>query len=136
MEEAVDRYSNLMYVQGWTTQNLADSQAGNHMLGDAPSAFPQVLKVERKIDILFIDSWHNYEYAREDWETYKILLNNPALVICDDIQAGGGPENPISGMLQFWNELPEPKFLNSNLHPGTNLGFIKVSTTTPSRLGE
>jgi hypothetical protein len=62
----------------------------------------------------------------DDFETYKSLLSSPALVICDDIQDGGGPESPIQGMMQFWGEMPEPKFLNSNLHPGTNMGFVKV----------
>ncbi len=125
MQAAADRYPNLMYVQGWTTDAEAQAQAGHHALGDAPSAY-QAVKAERKIDILFIDSWHVYEHAALDWAAYQPLLNSPALVICDDIQDGGGPESPISGMMQFWNELPEPKFLNANLHPGTNIGFVKV----------
>jgi predicted O-methyltransferase YrrM len=126
--EAQDNFPNLIYYQGWTTDNLAALQIGKHARGDVGSAYQgivsQTVYYERGIDILFIDSWHCYEYAKLDFETYKPLLSSPALVICDDIQAGGGPESPIQGMLEFWDELPEPKFLNSNLHPGTNLGFV------------
>jgi predicted O-methyltransferase YrrM len=126
--EAQEIFLNLVYYQGWTTDNIAASQKGKHVK-DVGSVYDKILRhtlyYERGIDILFVDSWHHYEYAREDWETYRPLLSNPALVICDDIQDGGGPESPIQGMMQFWDEMPEPKFLNANLHPGTNMGFVK-----------
>lgn len=128
--EAQDNFNNLIYYQGWTTDNIAAQQRGKHHRGDIESAYPKIAHyIERngqKIDILFIDSWHCYEYAKEDFEIYRPLLNSPALVICDDIQDGGGPESPIQGMMQFWEELPEPKFLNANLHPGTNMGFVVI----------
>jgi len=126
--QAQDYYQNILYYRGWTTPNLAALQKGKHYLGDVGDAYQRVVDFiehyNQKIDILFIDSWHCYEYAKEDFETYKPFLASPALVICDDIQAGGGPESPIQGMMQFWEEMPDPKFLNSNLHPGTNLGFV------------
>lgn len=126
MLDADVNYRNLIYIQGWTTNEEAEAQKGHHALGDVGSAYGYILQWPSKIDILFIDSWHVYDHARLDWAAYEPLLNSPALVICDDIQAGGGPESPISGMLDFWNELSEPKFLNSTLHPGTNMGFLKV----------
>lgn len=128
--EAQDVFPNLIYYQGWTSPQLAASQKGHHARGDVGDVYQKIVDhttyYNRGIDILFIDSWHCYEYAKLDFETYKPLLSSPALVICDDIQAGGGPESPIQGMLEFWNELPGPKFLNANLHPGTNLGFVKI----------
>lgn len=126
--EAQDNFTNIIYYQGWTTPALAEEQKGKHHRGDVESAYQRVLDywTHHGIDILFIDSWYCYEYAKADFETYRPFLNNPALVICDDIQAGGGPESPIQGMMKFWEEMPEPKFLNSNLHPGTNLGFVEV----------
>jgi predicted O-methyltransferase YrrM len=128
--EAQDGFSNLVYYQGWSTPALAEINKGQHFRGDAESAYQKIVDTlenyQQKIDILFIDSWHCYEYAKLDYEAYSPHLNSPALIICDDIQAGGGPESPIQGMLDFWEELPEPKFLNANLHPGTNLGFVKV----------
>jgi predicted O-methyltransferase YrrM len=130
MIEATRQYKNMFYEHGWTTPEAAEREKGNHAHGDAPSAYERLSKYfednRLKIDILFIDSWHTYENAMLDWRYYRPLLNSPALVICDDIQEGGGPESPISGMLDFWDKLPEPKFLNENLHPGTNMGFLKT----------
>jgi predicted O-methyltransferase YrrM len=128
MLQACDYFSNIKYIQGWTNPELAASQFGQHALGNAPDAYSKVKELNKKIDILFIDSWHTYSNAKIDWETYKLLLNNSALVICDDIQDGGDEHSPISGMMRFWDEMPEPKFLNSNLHPGTQMGFIKYET--------
>lgn len=134
--EAQDFFRNLIYYQGWTTPNLAALQKGKHQLGNVGSVYQNIenctLLLLQGIDILFIDSWHCYKYAKADFEMYRPLLSSPALVICDDIQDGGGPESPIQGMMQFWDEMPEPKFLNSNLHPGKTesgkkkyMGFLK-----------
>jgi predicted O-methyltransferase YrrM len=127
MLQVCERYKNVVYIQGWTNPHLAEQQFGKHALGNAPDALSQVTELDKKIDILFIDSWHTYDNAMLDWRCYRPLLNNPALVICDDIQDGEQEHAPISGMLRFWEELPEPKFLNGNLHPGTNMGFIYVA---------
>ena len=130
MLEACQRYPNIKYFQGWTTDTLATENRGKHSLGDAGSAYQDVmayiLEERTSIDILFIDSWHVYEYASADWIAYSPLLSETALVICDDILDEGAPGSPISGMRRFWDELPEPKFLNTNLHPGSRMGFVKV----------
>ncbi len=124
MLEAEAKYDNLHYIQGWTNDNLAYREKGNHTLGNAPSAIPLVLKLGKSIsvegiDILFIDSWHKYQEAMMDWNTYEPLLNSPSLVICDDIHPA------FSGMLLFWNGLKGEKFLNDTLHPGYPVGFLK-----------
>ncbi len=130
MMNCVREIENFLYFQGWTTPRLAKENVGEHALGNVDSVYEDVeiyiQKSTDKIGILFIDSWHNYKYAKMDWEAYLPLMSSPGLIICDDIQDGEGEHDPISGMLRFWEELPEPKFLNSNLHPGTNLGFVKV----------
>ena len=124
MIEVVDLFSNLTYHQGWSNPEAFEREKGHHHYdGDACNALEFI---NQKIDILYIDSWHTYDNAMLDWKYYRPLLNSPALVICDDIQNGEVAGSPISGMLRFWDEMPEPKFLNSNLHPGTNMGFIKV----------
>jgi len=117
MLEAEEKYSNLHYIQGWTNGELAKREYGNHALGNAEDAFPKVVGINKKIDILFIDSWHQHKEAMMDWKLYSFLLASPALVICDDI---------INlEMLRFWNELPEPKFLEAAAHPGYPMGFLK-----------
>lgn len=128
MEQAAALYPNLTYLRGWTTDAEAEAQAGHHALGDAPSAYPKVTGIGRKIDILFIDSWHVYEHAKLDWKAYSPLLSDGALVICDDITDEDRPGFAITGMQKFWDELPECKFLDGdNLHPGTKMGFLKYS---------
>ncbi len=130
LECCTEERANLIYYQGWTTQQTADKNKGKHALGDRGSVYDKVVThvnhYNKKIDILFIDAWHHYEYAMLDWEAYRPLLNSPALVLCDDIIDGVNPLDPICGMIEFWNQMPEPKFLNSNLHPQSNLGFVKV----------
>lgn len=106
-EEAANQYSNLVYLQGWTWDMRQTVE--NYGVD---------------IDILFIDSWHQYEYARRDWDDYSPLLSNPSLVICDDLIGGYGPV--IGGMLDFWNELPGEKFLENRIHIGYPMGFIKL----------
>jgi len=123
-------FPGIKYLQGWTTPELASINRGAHALGDAPPVYQDVINhtlyYDKKIDILFIDSWHKFEYAMSDWMLYKHLLSDNALVICDDIIDGEGENDPISGMMRFWEQMPEPKFLNSNLHPGSNMGFVKI----------
>jgi predicted O-methyltransferase YrrM len=126
MLQAVMRFQNIVYLQGWTVPEVALEQHGNHALGNAPSAYETVRDIGRKIDILFIDSWHVYEYAKADWEAYGPLLNSPALVICDDILDEDRPGFPITGMRKFWEELEGDKFLEDTLHPGSRIGFLKV----------
>jgi hypothetical protein len=128
MLEAEGECNNLRYIQGWTNDILAQREKGNHAFGDAPSAIPSVLKLGKSngiegIDILFVDSWHQYEEAKMDWQAYQPLLSSPSLVICDDIIGGYGAG--IGGMLDFWNELPGKKFLNDTMHPSYPMGFLK-----------
>ena len=140
MLEAEFRYDNLYYIQGWTNGELAIRESGKHALGDAPNALLElgrflvagmISKARHKetggIDILFIDSWHQYAEAMMDWEIYQPLLSSPALVICDDILPGDGPA--IGGMERFWNELPGEKFLSEVPHPGHPMGFLRYEKT-------
>jgi len=129
MEEAEKHYTNLVYVQGWTRGDLAESQKGKHdpILGDAPNAYPLVkdyVKANKVgIDILFIDSWHNYDEAMADWNAYKPLLSDLALVICDDISSKSEPT--IVGMWEFWEEMTGERFLEDRMHIGVPMGFMR-----------
>jgi predicted O-methyltransferase YrrM len=110
MQAAENRYLNLVYIQDWTWNAL------------------QIVKqYNTPIDILFIDSWHQYEYAMRDWNDYSPLLASPSLVICDDIMKGDGPV--IAGMQRFWDELPGQKWLDEGtIHRGIPMGFIKYES--------
>ena len=109
--KAQRQYKNLHYLRGWTW-DLKE----------------KVADYGKETDILFIDSWHMYDKFKKDWDDYSPMLADGALVICDDIVGGYGPT--IAGMLDFWNELPEPKFLNDKVHVGYPMGFLKYENST------
>lgn len=110
MIEASGQYKNMIYLRGWTW-DVVD----------------YVRSFEKPLEILFIDSWHDYEHAKRDWELYSPLLSSPALVICDDITTDRGPV--IDRMDLFWEELPGQKFLKTGLHDSSSrnipMGFLK-----------
>ena len=108
-QEAADHYQNLHYLQGWTW-DVVDRVAAWAM----------------GIDLLFIDSWHHYDKAMQDWGTYNPLLSPTALVICDDIL---NVEPTLHRMEEFWAEVSQPyeSFLikDDAIHHGYPMGFIK-----------
>lgn len=119
--EACTKYPNLTYLQGTTCDMVHAQKPG------AMNAYPSFIQLlgSRKIDVLFIDSWHGGEYAKADWDAYSPYLSKGALVICDDIY--GGDCATIFGMMDFWKELPGEKHLSTNLHGGYPMGFVKVA---------
>lgn len=102
--EAAGHYENLTYLNRWTEE-----------------AIPFIQYLNQSIDIIFIDAWHDYKYVKREQDLYFPLLSIPSLVICDDITT----DYNFEGMLKFWEELPEPKFLDSRVHPGIPFGFLK-----------
>lgn len=111
LNEAVDRLPNMSFIQAWSWDAVEVIRAMN---------IP--------ISILFIDAWHDYKYAKLEWDLYSPLLADNALVICDDITAAYN----FDGMLQFWEELPEPKYLSTEgLHREIPMGFVLVNPKEP-----
>lgn len=117
--DAMNLLPNLTYINAWSWD-----------------AVDQIKEVGRPIDFLFIDAWHDYQYAKREWDLYSPLLADTALVICDDITAAYN----FDGMIQFWDELPGEKFLNNQVHPGVPMGFVHfkreiAEETKPKRKG-
>lgn len=111
LKEAAEHLPNLTFVQAWSWD-----------------AIEQVRALDRKIDLLFIDSWHDYDHAKQDWDLYSPLLADTALVICDDITTAFN----FDGMLRFWEELPGEKFLDDRVHRGAiPMGFLKFEREKP-----
>lgn len=122
--EAEAAIGNLIYFQGWTCNEIYEEEKDLHALGQGKNAYPRVKSyVAMGIDVLFIDSWHVYHQAVRDWEAYKPLLNDGALVIVDDVLKGTAG-SAIDGVDKFWNELKGEKHLESNLHTGYPMGFM------------
>ena len=103
LQEAVNLLPNLTWLQMWSWDAVGIIKAA-----------------DKPISILFIDAWHDYKYAKLEWDLYSPLLADIALVICDDITAGYNFE----GMIDFWNELPYEKFLDNRVHIGVPMGFV------------
>ncbi len=124
--EAVKQYPNIKFCEGWTCDQLYEEEKNLHSI-KGQNAFPKVIKELNgaKIDLLFIDSWHNDTQAFKDWDAYKPYLKDGALVICDDISQGS-PGGGIYNMLEgFWDKLDYDKHLDDTLmsYP---IGFLKV----------
>lgn len=125
MINCCEEFENMFFIQGWTTDFVAEREKGKHALGDAPGAFSKVIEIlnGRKIDFLFIDSWHTYENAKLDWDAYKHLVKPGGLVIVDNCIIGI-PGTAIDGVRKFFNELPGEKCLIDNLHTEHPQGYL------------
>lgn len=106
--EVSSRYSQVLYLQGWTWDKVHE-----------------VRELGIPIDLLFVDSWHQYEYAILDWSLFSPLLADEALVVCDDLLPTDGPV--IAGMQKFWNEISNGRqaFVSKVPHAGFPMGFIQ-----------
>lgn len=111
LQEAVNMLPNMTWLRMWSWD-----------------AVETVKTVGKKIDCLFIDAWHDYKYAKLEWDLYSPLLASPALVICDDIT---GAYN-FDGMQKFWDELPGEKFLDGRVHVAVPMGFIRYERNISS----
>ena len=105
--EAADHYANLQFIHGWTWDPHVVTE-----IGDRP--YP--------IDILYIDAGHEYDMVKREWDLYSWLLDDEALVICDDVFDELGA---TVDMMKFWNELDYEKFLDPHIHPGLPMGFFR-----------
>ena len=108
LQEAVNLLPNMTWIQAWSW--------------DAVGA---ISAVDKPIDILFIDAWHDYKYAKLEWDLYSPLLASPSLVICDDITS----DYLFEGMGKFWDELPGEKFLDNRVHVSVPMGFVRYVAT-------
>jgi predicted O-methyltransferase YrrM len=117
MLECTKEYSNMHYVQGWTTPEYAKEYS------KGANGYDKVLKIlgGKKISCLFIDSWHEGRYLLRDWSYYSPLLDKNSLVVVDDIF----DSESFIGMVKAWNSLPGEKFIDSRPHVGIPMGFIK-----------
>lgn len=118
--EAAGHYENLTYLNRWTVDKIGQDATGQQAVG----AVSFIENLPNKINILYIDAWHNYKYVKWEWEAYLPLLASPALVIFDDVTNDYNFER----MTEFWEELPEPKYLSKDgLHKEIPMGFVIVN---------
>jgi predicted O-methyltransferase YrrM len=103
------RYPNLTYYNSWTWD---------------PNTVEEISRFG-KIDVLYMDAWHEYEYMMKDWEAYLPLLSDTALVIVDDVMDAPGA---TVDMVKFWDGLPAAKvrkYISKRVHGWIPMGFMK-----------
>lgn len=69
------------------------------------------------VDVLFIDSLHEYDHASKEWRAFRSKLKPAGIVFFDDITLD-------AGMRQFWSEVPGRRFDLSHLHVSGFGGWV------------
>ncbi len=92
-------FPNFNYVRAWTWDGLKTIKALN-----------------KPIDILFIDSWHEFDYFARDWNDYSPLLRVGSLVLVDDLQM---PEISTG-----FNQLPGEKYVDHTMNQAVPMGVM------------
>lgn len=88
-------------------------------LGDSVEAAFEIFKGFGYVNLLFIDTTHEYEQTMREYDTWRQYLSKNAAVCLDDLFR--------PGMDRVWNELPEPKVRLDALHDsGENGGGFGV----------
>ena len=78
---------------------------------------PDIVQSET-ISLLHIDTEHTYVQAEEEFNHYKHLLTEGAVVLFDDLHAND------DGVLKFFNELPYEKIQDDRLHSPCGYGVV------------
>lgn len=107
IDEAWDHPEHITYIK----QNYANF---TFWLGDSIYSASEVVKNFGQVDILFIDTIHEYQRTLDEYETWRPFLSSRAVVCFDDLYR--------PGMQQAWDELPEPKVRLDELHDGAEDG--------------
>ena len=90
--------------------------------GDTVEAAPNVggLLAGRKIGLLFLDSTHDGDTPRREFEAYQPMFAKECVVACDDLR---GPRHLWEKMDKFWQRLPAEKLELHFLHPRLNTSY-------------
>ena len=87
-------------------------------LCSALDAAQMIFDIYGPIDILFIDSIHEFKNTFVEFDKYKPYLSDRAVVCFDDLH-----RNTMKGV---WEGLPEPKTRIDDMHPGSTEGGFGV----------
>ena len=70
------------------------------------------------VDLMFIDTEHQFDQLSQEWGTYYQFLNLGATVVLDDIHINDGME-------RFWQGLNYPKVDASDMHAHSGFGVFR-----------
>lgn len=85
-------------------------------LGDSIASAEAIYKAFGPVDLLFIDTVHEYVHAWAELDAWKPFLSEQAVICLDDLL------RPEMLATNFWESLPEPKFREDRLHDGAESG--------------
>jgi len=97
-----EMFSNILPLEG-------DTVAPNvvNLVANAVTSFG-------KIGLLFLDSTHDGDTPRKEFEAYRPMFADECIVAVDDLL---GPSNQMEVMQKFWRWLPGEKMEMHYLHP-------------------
>jgi predicted O-methyltransferase YrrM len=95
--QMAEQFSNFHYLRGWTWDKVKNIAALN-----------------KPIDVLYIDSWHEFDYFARDWNDYAPYINKSTIVMVDDLHMVG----------PAYRALPGVKYVDTSMNPTIPLGFI------------
>ena len=72
--------------------------------------------INKKVDILFIDTDHTYERTMLEFNSWRPYLRKRSVVCFDDLLR--------DGMTEAWEELPGKKIRLDRMHDGSGFGVI------------
>jgi cephalosporin hydroxylase len=90
-------FPNFKYMRGWTWEMVKHVKALN-----------------KPIDILFIDSWHEPDYLIRDWNDYHKLCKKGSLIMVDDFFD--------HRLVKVFEQFPGEKFIDRSLN--SEIGFM------------
>jgi len=98
--EVAHYFPNFVYRRGWTWNEI------NY-----------IKSMQMPIDILFIDSWHEFDYFAKDWNDYAPYLGNNSVFLMDDLQYGE--------LNEAFNQIPgKEKYVDKMMNSAVPFGVI------------
>ena len=79
------------------------------------------------IDLVFQDSSHHFQKSCDEWDTYRPMMSDNGVWVCDDITpAFHDPkiDPPGMGMVQYFESRPGEKYRLDDLNIGNTIGVI------------
>ncbi|KKN38136.1 hypothetical protein LCGC14_0756580 [marine sediment metagenome] len=107
----VERFSNIVLIEGDSTSVVTKLEVAD--------VLPWNRLNKELIGLLFLDSTHDGDTPKMEFNLYKTLFAEECLVVCDDLL---GPKHLEVKMQDFWGWLPGEKQELHFLHPRINDG--------------
>ena len=86
----------------------------------------RIIKLEKKVKVIFIDGDHTYEGVKKDFEMYHNLVNEGGVVVFHDICDHSAPQWAHVKVKQFWDEIKGGYKYHEFVHEPLDWGGLGV----------